>query len=83
MLYDECDYIVGYCFLCHCGIGDECYDIFDLTILSLRSIFLGYFPFAHRELMGIVIYLLMLSSHLYRIKVILYDFLICDFMSLG
>ena len=41
------------------------------------------FSCSWRTDVNIVDYLLILSSHLYRTEVILYDSLICDFMSLG
>ena len=56
-------------------IIENCCDYYDyLLVLSSCS---------WRTDVNNVEYLLMLSNHLYRTKVILYDSLICDFMSLA
>ena len=62
MLYDLCWSIDCYCFpvfsyeakVYALFLVMSCYDIFDLTILSLRSIFLGCFPVTRRQLMWLL-----------------------------
>ena len=55
-----------------------CWEPMDIVIYHLMP-----FSCSWRTYVNIVDYLLILSNHLYRTEVFLYDSLICDFMSLA
>ena len=71
MLYDELYLLFVIVFQSYCVKLRSMFWDNWLNHLSCWSILLGYVPVARWESMGIVIYILMLSSHLYKTKVIL------------